>query len=475
MMATTACYLACFFDYKPFLNIGERATLMVIAADRKQARTIMRYIRGILQTPALVKMVLNERAESFDLNNRVTIEVHTASFSTTRGYSVCGCLIDELAFVGTGDDAVVSDTEIIRALRPAMAMIPTAMLICASSPYARKGSLWRAYEKHFAKDSSNILVWKAPTTVMNPSFPQATVDEAIEEDLEAAKSEYLAEFRNDISSYVDADVVNNCVLRGVYEIPYRFDQTYVAMVDPSGGHSDSFTLGIATSRMDLDIQICTLACVREFRPPFSPARVIEEICQILHTYNINTVTSDRYAGEFPAELFRNHGVTVEPSEKSKSDLYRDALPLLNSGRIELLDNKRLISQICGLERRVARGGRDSIDHPPGYGANAHDDVANSALGALVLASGMSADGFSLDMFLRAYGSKPTLWEERRMREEQRRKEEQERLEAERQKQESHSAQEHDESTKDDQPSTHDDHRLPDDSDQPQQIAANIQL
>ena len=46
MMALCATFLATFFNYKPFLNIGERATVMVIAADRKQARVIMRYTRG---------------------------------------------------------------------------------------------------------------------------------------------------------------------------------------------------------------------------------------------------------------------------------------------------------------------------------------------------------------------------------------------------------------------------------------------
>jgi hypothetical protein len=52
---------------------------------------------------------------------------------------------------------------------------------------------------------------------------------------------------------------------------------------------------------------------------------------------------------------------------------------LNSGRAELLDEPRLASQLCGLERRTARGGRDSIDHAPG----AHDDLANSVAGAVV--------------------------------------------------------------------------------------------
>jgi hypothetical protein len=59
------------------------------------------------------------------------------------------------------------------------------------------------------------------------------------------------------------------------------------------------------------------------------------------------------------------------------------LPVINSGRVELLDLPKLISQLASLERRVARGGRDSIDHPKGF----HDDTANSVSGAVLVALG----------------------------------------------------------------------------------------
>ena len=52
---------------------------------------------------------------------------------------------------------------------------------------------------------------------------------------------------------------------------------------------------------------------------------------------------------------------------------------LHDGKIALLDHPRLIPQLCGLERRIARSGKDSIDHAPG----AHDDIANAVAGALV--------------------------------------------------------------------------------------------
>src|SRR5690554_4736762 len=46
--ALLAVYLACFFDYSDRLSAGEYATVGCLAADRKQARVIFRYISGLL-------------------------------------------------------------------------------------------------------------------------------------------------------------------------------------------------------------------------------------------------------------------------------------------------------------------------------------------------------------------------------------------------------------------------------------------
>ena len=43
------------------------------------------------------------------------------------------------------------DTEILNALRPAMATVPGALLLSISSPYAKRGELWRAHEAHYGK------------------------------------------------------------------------------------------------------------------------------------------------------------------------------------------------------------------------------------------------------------------------------------------------------------------------------------
>lgn len=372
VLALLAVFLACFRDYSIYLAPGERATLLVIAADRKQARVIMRYVKGLIAgVPMLARMIETERKESFDLTNRVTIEVATASFRTVRGYALCAALCDELAF-WPAEDSANPDREVLDALRPAMLTIPNAMLLCASSPYARRGALWDARQKHYGHDGP-ALVWQAPTSIMNPTIPQEEIDAEYERDPAVAAAEYGAEFRRDLQSYVDRDAVEACIARGVRERPYERRWEYYAFTDPSGGAVDSMTLAIAHR----ENKTAVLDAVREWKPPFSPESVVEEAAALLGAYHIVSVRGDRYGGEWPREVFQRRGITYRPSEKVRSELYRDCLPLINSGLVSLLDHPKLVTQLVNLERRTGRG-KDVIDHPPG----GHDDVVNSVAGAL---------------------------------------------------------------------------------------------
>ena len=382
MLALVAVYLAAFHTYRQFLQPGERGTVMIIAADRKQARVIFRYIRALLmQVPMLTRMVERETAEAFDLNNAVSIEVGTASHRSVRGYAILAGLLDEAAFFPT-DDAAEPDYEIINALRPGMATIPNAMLLCASSPYAQRGALFDAFKRHYGKDSDPILIWRAATRTMNGTVPQSVIDAAMEADPQSAASEYGACFRTDIENYVSRDVVEAAVIQGRHELPRVEHVRYFAFVDPSGGSSDSMTLCISHmqgNRVIVDV-------IRERRAPFSPDDVVKEFADTLKSYGIGKVVGDRYASEWPRERFRVHEIEYRVADKTKSDLYLSLLPLLNSNRIELLDHQRLVAQLCGLERRTSRAGKDSIDHVPG----GHDDIANAVAGATALAAQASA-------------------------------------------------------------------------------------
>ena len=377
--ATVAGYLAVFVDWRRYLAPGERATIMLLAADRKQARVAMRYVRSLfVDHPGLRKLIENETQESIELKNRVVIEVATASYKTTRGYAIAAVIADEVAFWSVDEGSANPAAEIIAALRPAMATMKGALLMAVSSPYSRRGPLWDNYRRHYGRDGDPILVWQAPSKVMNPTIPQDVIDEAMEADPAAAAAEYLAQFRTDVESFVSREVVDAATVAGRHELPRVAGVGYIGFCDPSGGSNDSMTLAVAhseraTGRVVLDV-------VREVRPPFSPDDVVRDFAELLLSYGVKTIYGDRYGGEWPRERFRAHGVDYIVAGKVKSDLYRDLLPLLNSGRVELLDLPRLANQLCALERRTARGGKDSIDHPP----NGRDDLVNSAAGAIVM-------------------------------------------------------------------------------------------
>ena len=116
--------------------------------------------------------------------------------------------------------------------------------------------------------------------------------------------------------------------------------------------------------------------VREIRPPFSPEDTVAEFCETLRRYRISAIRGDRYGAAWVREQFTKRGVDYWPSEKAKSDLYVSLLPAIDSKQVDFIEHDRLAAQLATLERRVARGGKDSIDHPTG----GHDDVANAVAG-----------------------------------------------------------------------------------------------
>jgi hypothetical protein len=214
-------------------------------------------------------------------------------------------------------------------------------------------------------------------------------------------AQLLAQFRTDVEGFVLREAVEACIAHAVYERGPLTEHRYAGFVDPSGGSADSMTLAVAHRERDRGSIV--VDAVRWVRPPFSPEAVVREFAQVLNSYRISRVQGDRYAGEFPRELFHKFGITYEVSPKPKTDLYRGLLPLINSGRCELLDNAKLVGQLVGLERRVSRSSKHSVDHAPG----GHDDLANACAGALLAA--LRAHKGRILRGECAYGGGPATW------------------------------------------------------------------
>ena len=126
-----------------------------------------------------------------------------------------------------------------------------------------------------------------------------------------------------------------------------------------------------------------LDLVREVRAPFSPEQVVADFVRTLKPYRLMQMTGGRFGDEWCRQPFRKAGLMYQLAPRTRSDLYKELLLLVNRQTAVPLDDPRLLTQLYGLERHTARSGKDTIDHRP----HQHDDVAYAAAGALVLANG----------------------------------------------------------------------------------------
>ena len=213
-----ATYLACFSNYAKHLNASERAVILVLARDRDQGRVCFAYIAGIIREIApLAALVVSERADEIELSNGTVIMVKTSDFRSVRGLTLAAVICDEVAFWDS--QGVSPDTEIFRALKPAMATIPNSKLIAISSPYAVSGVLYEAHRDFFGKNDSKVLVWQSETRVMNPLIDAELIQRELERDPDSAKSEWLATFRDDLEAAFSFESLRACVIPGRSELP----------------------------------------------------------------------------------------------------------------------------------------------------------------------------------------------------------------------------------------------------------------
>jgi hypothetical protein len=393
-VAALAVYAAALCDYSDRLQAGERGVVLITAENTKQARVILGYICGVFDgNAALRSLIANRTSSSLSLSNQIDVEVRACDFRSLRGLTLVMAIADEIAF--WRDDSGGSsnpDTEVVESIRPGLATA-SGQLVAITSPYSRRGYAFTTFSRHHGKEGDpRILVAKGATRDFNSTISQATIDRAYERDPQVAASEWGGEFRSDLEQFVRREVVIACTVPNRFELPRAAGVRYHGFTDPSGGSADSFTLAIGHAEGEKII----IDALRERRPPFNPSDVVEEYSSLLKAYGVSRIEGDCYARCWPRAEFRKHGVAYEPCGRPKSSLYLEMLPLLNGGRVELLDHPRMASQLIALERRTSRSGKDSVDHPAGAGSR--DDLINSVAGVVAMAGSEAANARPLLRF-----------------------------------------------------------------------------
>jgi hypothetical protein len=374
-----ASYMAALSGRESVCSPGELPMVSVVSPSRVQSRIIKSYARAALRSELLDDFITSDQRDVCTLENGVALRITTGSYAASRAYTTIAAIVDEICFFQQSEEARLSDTELIRSIRPSL-LTTRGLLLAISTKYRTRGWAYTTWKKHFGNDKSRILVIDAPSRLLNPTLSEQDIEDEIAEDPASARAEFLNEWREDVQDFLPRAVVEACVIPGRTQLLRQAHTAYCAWVDVSGGRSDSMALSIGHKEPNGRKVVIDL--VREWRAPCNPVAVVGQMAGLLQAYGLTTCAGDNYAAEFNRETFRRSGIRYLPSTMSKSELYLAALPVISAREIELPDNDRLITQFASLERKTRSGGRDSVDHP----RNGRDDLCNVVAGVCTMAA-----------------------------------------------------------------------------------------
>ncbi len=389
--AALAVFLATTSDFTR-LRPGERGSILCLAVDRAQAKIAFSYIRALIEDCALLRPLIKRvDGDSIELHNGAEIIVQTNNLRAPRGRTIACAIFDEAAF-WLGKDFANPDVEVDAAVTPGLLRFPGSLKIIISSVHRRAGLLYDKYASHFGKDDDDTLVVLGTALQFNPTLDQVEIDRQCQLDPDKAGAEFNSIWRDDLTNFLDRQLVEAAIDRGVVTRPPSHGINYTAFCDPSGGRGNSFTAAIGHR----DGTTLIIDALYEKRAPFDSDSAIDEVAYLLKSYNVHAVAGDDYGADLTVAAFRRRGITYRNlklndaehrlGRLNRSEIYLNCTSIFTSGRARIPDNARLLHQLVSLERRAARSGHDSVDHP----INGHDDLANACCGCLVALAGRPA-------------------------------------------------------------------------------------
>jgi hypothetical protein len=399
-MALQAIRSAC----RGYASVRGIPRVLLLAFVKDQAGISFEFVSEFFDKDRELRKLISSRTRTeLMLAHGVRVQTIASNWRSVRGYSVAAALCDEIAMWWNENTNANEAVEIIRSLRPALGKVPGSRLLAATSPWTEEGFVFDMHQAHYGNDASkNILVVKAATRVLNPSFDAVTIAIAEEEDAESAASEYGAAWRVAGGTLLRPPAYDACVSKGVLErgpeeLLLRIglgedplgDDYFTAAVDLSGGTGqDSAALTIGHVEDDGGPEVFEQDLLVEVVPPFDPGVMVAEFAGHLARYGVTEVVGDQFSEGFAAAEFRRHGITYTVSARKTAECVLDSLAIINTHRCRLLENSKARRQWLNLKRDYASGGRPTILE---RGGKHHDDLAVVTARGIVAALGLGEE------------------------------------------------------------------------------------
>lgn len=385
LASVIVAYEATMGGHEAHVRKGQPAICFQIAQDLRMAKYALHLIKATLETsPAMAAQVKDVVAERIDLKNGLHIVCVPPTLKSVRGYANPVAVLDEVGVWYQDAESANPDYEIYRAVKPAQAQFPHRKVVGISSPWNKAGLLFQYSEAgtdgRWAKAAererfSGCLVSHAPTAASgNPRVSREFLRIEAARDPRAYEREYLAEFQDSISGFLDTRLLVEAVDDGVRQRVPEPDKFYVAAMDPAFRH-DAFAFTIVHAEPGKGIVQDVL--VRELPAPgvpVDPAAMMMQIAHLCRQYRIFIIHTDQYQLESLKYIANQLGVHLEGTDftgGSKAEIYGSFQSLVNTKRIRLLDDANQLKELKSLEKQLLPAGGIRVAAPKGM----FDDVA----------------------------------------------------------------------------------------------------
>ncbi len=231
-------------------------------------------------------------------------------------------------------------------------------LIKISTPFSKRGVLYTEFQR---RAELNFPVFQVPTSLMNPAIKASELERYRKKDEQKYLREFNAEFTEDLTAWIDREMLDRCVVRGRKELPPIRNVSYAAAIDPAFSHDD-FVLIISHVLPDGTIVVDLVIRWRGTkRTPvnFDVSFSLKLKCISIDTASVELV-GDQYCYEIIRQQFLKLGIEYRQcrfGSHTRAEIFGNLKHLVIQRKIELPDNPELLEQLRSLEEQALDGGR----------------------------------------------------------------------------------------------------------------------
>jgi hypothetical protein len=396
-------------DYQPFLRWGERRHILFCGNRIEQAAEGLRPVRELVAAAPDkdVRGLIDERActaTEVVFKNGVIVRALPCSSRSSRGLGASMLVFDEAGSYFDETSGYAAGRMIWRALLPSTAQFGSlGQVVVTSTPGWNTGLLHDLWKAHELGSDPDLFAIRRPTWECNPRITRESLQSEFDADPEGAQVEYGAQFATGGGALLDPDSVAAAVVQGRTSLPYMVGARYCAVADPgfaAGGSEFALAIGHPEFQIEDDNSESTVVILdrllgwRGSAGPLNSDVTLDEVATALKEFHVHEVISDQYSVVPISDGLRRRGIDLiaQPlTSELKSDIYASLKRSLNLGRVELLDDRTLTSQLVNLTIRPTPSGKPKI--AAGSGRDDRAMVVATLVHSLTTATELVSDNY----------------------------------------------------------------------------------